>query len=295
MRETPMWSVALRSWRVHLCVALSLWIMALTFALSSGANARFARDALPLVNPEVRAQVPTASALRWISLGYHEAYADLLWVDALSFFGAHYGVRKDPTWILPHLDAITTLDPNFALVYEWAGTAIMYDTYMTHEQVMMSNRILEAGIERFPNEWILHFMLAINYLFELRPSTPEERRVWRNVGTMHLVRAASLPGSPPHLGGAAASQMRRHAELADLAERSRVSFLWSQDAMSRRSVIQSMDRRLPQLEWMALSLERSRVDALRSDARWQIPPALALALHPDPIFAGAAAAPSSPE
>lgn len=141
--------------------------------------------------------LPRPSALRPMSLGHHELTADLVFVRAIIYFGSQFAEKKDYRWLDKYLDTIVALDPNWKTPYRWAGVVTMYDgRTITNESVMLSNHFLEMGVERFPDDWELPFMLGCNYLFELKTNDPVQRKEWRRRGAEY-VRHAALVGRPP--------------------------------------------------------------------------------------------------
>ncbi len=250
----------------------------------------------PLQVAEIAASVPDADALRLLALGHREALADLVWLQALSFVGQHFGLRRDPDWLEPHLDAITTLDPRFALVYTWAGTAIMYSGTIDNPAVMASNRILERGIDRFPYAWDLHFMRGVNYLFELRTDDPELQAEWRRKGAESIARASTLPDAPPFLVAASASLFARRAALADLTHAAARGLLWSEDRAQQFSLQAQLRLRAPADTAAATLRQRDLLRPLAQSPRMSVDPgALSLVLHPDPALHRPAALPTGPE
>jgi hypothetical protein len=133
--------------------------------------------------------LPDAQALRLIALGHSEVAADLVWIRALSYFAVHFGLDRDYRWLESYIETIIALDPNFRMIYQWAGVVTMYGGQrIDNAAVEASNRFLLAGHERYPDEWIYPFMLGCNYRFELRPETEEQAAEWRIQGAQYLRR-----------------------------------------------------------------------------------------------------------
>jgi len=99
------------------------------------------------------------------------------------------------------------------MIYQWAGVVTMYGGQVIDNQaVMASNRFLEMGVERYPDEWLLAFMLGCNYRFEMIPETEEQAAEWRVLGAGYLRQAAQLPGAPPRLALTASRILDRYGE-----------------------------------------------------------------------------------
>lgn len=249
-------------------------------------NATIERYSAPVGTLEIASNVPSGEVLRMLSLGHNEALADLLWLNALSYYGQYAHLDTEITWLDPHINAITTVDPRFRLVFEWAGSVIMYSTVIDNESVQAANRFLQLGVDRFPNDWNLRFMLGMNYYFELQPSpstTPEELAEWRRFGAEQLAVAAGLPNAPTNLQLTAVSFLRRGAPWSRQVQTYRESFL-NADEGAARTLRRSLHLSMPPDEaalWMAR--RRLVTESLRRDLQWGFPPFdLALALHPSP-------------
>jgi hypothetical protein len=220
-----------------------------------------------------------------MSMGHNEAMADLMWLNALSFFGEHFGVRKDPTWLWPHLDAVTTLDPNFALVYEWAGTVVIYGGEITNESVMVSNEVLERGVARFPLRWELWMMLGVNYANELRPTTPEERTEWSIRASEAFSRAASLPGAPWFLRGTALSVSHADPDVEATAATVAAGLVASEMDAETNAMRGMALRRLPTPVRTQIDAHEGAANRLVSSSRWSLTSGLhTLAVHPAPLY-----------
>jgi hypothetical protein len=160
--------------------------------------------------------LPDAQALRLIALGHSEVAADLVWIRALSYFAVHFGLDRDYRWLESYIETIIALDPNFRMIYQWAGVVTMYGGQrIDNAAVEASNRFLLAGHERYPDEWIYPFMLGCNYRFELRPETEEQAAEWRIQGAQYLRRAAALPEAPSWLSSTASAILGRYGEYEE--------------------------------------------------------------------------------
>lgn len=262
------------------CVAFGSLLVA-----SSRIGASSALERQPIPPQSVENHVPDATTLRFVSLGHHEAVADLMWLNALSFFGKYFGVRKDASWLWPHLDAVTTLDPNFALVYEWAGTVVMYGQEITNDTVHASNEVLERGVERFPLRWELWLMLGVNYSNELRPSSPEEAAEWRDRGAEAFSRAASLPGAPWFLRGTALSVSGTDRDVDATARVVDAALLAPSSEGETNSMRGVALRRLPTPLRLRVEARAEAADRLLNSSRWPFSPSLlALAVLTEPLY-----------
>ena len=275
-------------WRLArgLLVAALLGTIVLYIALNK-VSAVQARDLEPLTMEEVVSSVPSGTSLRLLALGHNEAMADLLWLNALSFYGRYRIVNTDVSWLDPHINAIVGVDPRFRLVYEWAGAVIMYGGEINNESVMATNDVLERGIERFPYDWSLRMMIGINYLYELIPRTQAEldlKESWRRHGVEQLAIGAGLPNAPENLRLASTSLLKRRAGWERLAQSIEESYL-SAPANQARTIRAHIQAHLPSQNGQALLRHRQAMLALESSPYWGFDaPDLTLYLHPDPVL-----------
>jgi hypothetical protein len=261
---------------------LACWLQASAHRLSA-TNTRLAE---PLSGMEIASHVPSGTLLRVVALGHNEAMADMIWLNALSFFGKYRSLSTDVDWLDPHIEAMIELDPKFRLVFAWAGTVIMYGGEINNESVSASNRFLELGVERFPYDWELRFMLGVNYYFELRPTTVEESREWLTYGAEQIAIAAGLPNAPPSLGLAAASMLRRRANWEAQVRNHRRSYVSAaSEVVGVRTLRRHLVRTVPTLEAEALLRQRELRLSLQEEPRWPlVTPGFVLLLHPEPLY-----------
>ncbi len=135
--------------------------------------------------------LPSGEFLRTASLGYRELTADLLWLQAIQVMGERKLNEEAGRWLYHALDRITTVDPKFVRAYEAGSHALCILVVMPEE----SNRLLEKGMLHNPQEWILPFLLGINYFFELKDDVKAAEA---------MAKAARLPGAPERLMSLAA-------------------------------------------------------------------------------------------
>lgn len=126
--------------------------------------------------------LPRSEFLRPLSLGYHNALADVLWFRAINYFGKHYRSDRTYPWLAHICDLVTDLDPRAQHVYRFAGLILPWEAGQADEGI----RLLEKGTRALPDSWTLAYYLGFNYFF------------FKNdleAATRHLQRAAALPGA----------------------------------------------------------------------------------------------------
>lgn len=205
-----------------LAVVLFLYL----FSAHHQQSAILAIEAAPRQATHEAYLLPNPTSLRAMSLGHHEMMADLIWIRALSYFAVHFSVDRDYRWLDRYIETVIELDPNFRKIYEWAGVATIYGgVEITNEAVLVSNRFLEMGLDRYPDDWRMNFMLGCNYRFELHPANDEDAAEWAERGALHLDRAAQATGAPAWLAMSASRMYERMGASGDATTLERQAFL----------------------------------------------------------------------
>jgi hypothetical protein len=232
----------------------------LVFRLHEGA----VRDRQHLPPEQDLHYLPEPAAMRAMSLGYTELGADLVWIRQIIYFGDEFTKRGDFRFLDRYLRTALTLDPNFRRLYAWAGISYSASgVQVTNAMVRQSNEFLEMGLERFPNDWELNFMLGVNYVHELQSSDPKQKQAFKLKGAEHLRRAALAGGGPAWLPVLVATILTKGGE-AEAAIRHLEEILFTTDDEAVRTHVSN---KLKQLRREALpEMERFRD---RFQERWR--------------------------
>lgn len=249
-----------------------------------------AERAQALVPEQVRieSRIPRPETARLASLGHNEAVADLLWLNALGYFGQYIRLARETEavdWLSPHIEAIIGVDPRFRMIYVWAGTVPFYDQG-GRERVEISNRFLEQGLEVFPRDWQLNLMLGMNWLLDMQPEDADERLEFRRIAAEHFLRAAESPGAPGTVKVLASSEARRLG-LEQLRLRGvQAQLMRAADHADARSIRAQVEQLAPRPEADAATALRQVAAQLQWNAGLRRErPALSMLLHPDPALA----------
>lgn len=151
--------------------------------------------------------LPSGKALRLLSLGYENAFADLLWFKTISYFGKHYRSDQDYRWFGHMCDLVSSLDARRKHVYEFCGTLLAWEAQAPEKALALLNRAV--GI--FPDYWRFYYLRGFTYMYFLE----DEQKAKED-----FVFAAKLPDVPPFVARMAAKKI---ANLQD--PRSAVTFL----------------------------------------------------------------------
>lgn len=230
------------------------------------------------------AELPSAPSARmspFISLGYRELLADLLWIKTIGYVGGDDD-RAEGTRKL--IEAIIALDPSFQRPYGWGALAISsVGVQATNDDLLAAIRILEQGMARFPDSYELPLRAGQIYTVDLQTDDPEQRRQWQIAGARMLERAVRIPGAPRDVATFAAF-LRTQVGQRDKAVRDlRELILYTQHGRDRDALI----RKLAELESgdaatldHELELESKRFERAWQATRPELPPTQFLLVGP---------------
>ena len=125
-----------------------------------------------------------------MALGYDEAFADLLWVRTVGYYGAHAKSDRDFTWLTHMLKLIAELDPRYESPYEFAGVILPLKLSLVDEGMAF----LEKGMENIPRHnpryWLQPFYLGFCYMVYKDDALKAAE---------YFEKAAEFPKSPDYL------------------------------------------------------------------------------------------------
>jgi len=165
-------------------------------ALGAFAGARAAREWAKDEAPNEGAEEPYApskSAAPFVSGGYREVAADLLFIRLAGYFG---GTESTANGIASLVEAIIALDPKYQRVYDYgAGAITIARSGVDNDALFRAIKILETGAREFPNDWKLPYREGEIYLHDLTPKDHAQRREWDEKAALLLETATRKPGA----------------------------------------------------------------------------------------------------
>jgi hypothetical protein len=179
-------------------VAGAIAVASFALAVTVHADVQTRREAFP---PETDiSYVPPAEQLKWMSVGYREALADLLWIRALVFAGEHIG-KVDIEATDRFVDGITVLSPRFKRAYLWGGITAVYGASgtITRDHVDRAIRIYRRGLERFPESHEMLYaagMLLTHQVGSTAGYSDAEKEAYAAEG-IEMIRKAAAFGADP--------------------------------------------------------------------------------------------------
>ena len=215
--------------------------VAVAVTIAGLATARVARvSARALQPPEVGEApfAPSRQSAPIVALGYRELAADLLFVRLTVYFGS---AENQAPVIATLAEAIASLDPRFARVYDFAAVA------MTSAAGGVDNRIrfraidlLAEGSRAFPGNWKYPNLAGQIYLVDLETQDPAQRRAWDEKGALLLETAARKPNAPASSALIAASLLTRFGQQQRAIDSLRELLLITNDDAARRHIIEKI-------------------------------------------------------
>jgi hypothetical protein len=165
-------------------------------ALGSLVGARFAREWAKDEAPNEGAEEPYApskSTAPFVSIGYRELVADLLFIRLAGYFG---GTESTANGIASLVEAIIALDPKYQRVYDYgAGAITIARSGVDNDALFRAIAVLEHGRTEFPNDWKLPYREGEIYLHDLQTKDRTQRRAWDEKAALLLESATRKPGA----------------------------------------------------------------------------------------------------
>ncbi len=240
-------------------IAALLCCAALTANVDSLADLALQDGPVPVAQDHLL--LPPVPVLRAMALGDDTLVASLLWIRALAYFGEHLSTDRRYRWLDTYIDAISALDPRFRKLFQWAGVVVMYGRRIDNDAVRASIRVLEKGVELFPDDWELAFMLGCNYAFELRETDPERKRENIEVALTYLRRASYGKGAPAHVVGLVSSLYGRVGWLEAAAVYLEEAYLHADRAAIRDEIAERLKKYRSDAQIARLGSETGRFEA----------------------------------
>jgi len=140
--------------------------------------------------------IPPPPVLKFLSLSYGTAVADLVFIRAHAYFLSHFFADRRYEWLDNYFNGMVALDPHNPKFYLWAAQVVKFGQIIDDETIRRSNRFLEQGLEIFPDDFKLHMDLGFNLYFEYKGKDENDKAMAKIKAREHFAKAASLPGAP---------------------------------------------------------------------------------------------------
>lgn len=100
--------------------------------------------------------LPTGKFITTISLGYRQLVADMVWFQAVQYFGGYAKDEHDLRYFAGLIDIVSDLDPHFIFPYTFAGVVLSQEMSAPDEAVA----VLKKGMAHNPTNWELPFEIG---------------------------------------------------------------------------------------------------------------------------------------
>lgn len=103
--------------------------------------------------------LPSGKFVQQASLGYSELAGDMVWFQAVQYFGGYAKSEHDLAYFSGLIDIVNELDPHFVFPYVFGAVVLAQDLRDMDRGV----RVLKRGMERNPENWELPFQIGFLY------------------------------------------------------------------------------------------------------------------------------------
>jgi hypothetical protein len=105
---------------------------------------------------EANLYLPSGKFVEQTSLGYKEIAADLIWFQAVQYYGGYAKSEHDLAYFDGLIEIVTDLDPHFIFPYLFGAVVMAQDMGDLERGVA----VLKRGMEHNPDDWELPFEIG---------------------------------------------------------------------------------------------------------------------------------------
>jgi hypothetical protein len=129
--------------------------------------------------------LPSGMFVKELSLGYREVVADVIWLNAVQYYGEFRKGSHDLRYFRGLIDIVTALDPHFVFAYVFGALILSEDAGVFGDGV----DVLKRGMARNPTSWQLPFEIAFLNFVNRRDNALAAR---------YFELASQMPGAPEY-------------------------------------------------------------------------------------------------
>lgn len=138
--------------------------------------------------------LPNGTALRFMSFGYSNALAQLLWFQTVSYFGKHYQQDQSYEWLNHYCQLVVSLNPEMEHPYLFCSQMLAWEVH----QPQRANDFLTLGIQQHPDNWYMRYLRGFNASYFLHDQSD---------ALQDFIAASKLPGAPAMVARLAAKSI----------------------------------------------------------------------------------------
>jgi hypothetical protein len=136
---------------------------------------------------------PSPEAISYVSLGYRELTADLLWIRMLGYLGGHTDTASGIHGLVV---AAAAADPNYPDVFTTGARAMrVADHGVDNAALQQAAEFIESGMAARPDDYELPELAGEIYVADLRTKDPVQKRAWQEHGAALLEKALRMPNA----------------------------------------------------------------------------------------------------
>jgi hypothetical protein len=129
--------------------------------------------------------LPSGKFVKELSLGYREVAADLIWLNAVQYYGEFRNESHDLKYFRGLIDIVTALDPHFVFAYVFGALIVSEDAGAFNDGL----DILKRGMAHNPTSWQLPFEIGFLNFVNRRDNVLAAR---------YFELASQMPGAPEY-------------------------------------------------------------------------------------------------
>jgi hypothetical protein len=221
---------------MRVLVTCSAAALALVGAQLVGGQARDVRRAWPPTASVPYA--PSPAAAPFISLGYREVAADLMWIRTLAYLG---GTTDTSAGVRQLVEATIALDDHLRASYDLGALGIQTASRgVDNEAHRAAIGIFERGLKVFPEKWEYAVLAGQAWIVDLKPEDEAERRENTRRGIALFEKAVRMPGGMEKVAATIAYFQDKLGQHELAVEHLREMILIAQDDQARNTLLKQL-------------------------------------------------------
>jgi hypothetical protein len=133
--------------------------------------------------------LPKGEFLKYIALDHRLAFADLLWLQFIQYYGYHLQTDRKYPYMFSILDVLTDLDPKFKYAYTFGSILLAYDAKDKEKAERLIRKGMYRNPDRYEYPWWYGFLCYVRFkeydkagryfrLASLKPNAPDMAYRW---------------------------------------------------------------------------------------------------------------------
>lgn len=183
-------------------------------------------------------ELPPASHVQKMAVGYKSALVDLIWAKILVEEGLHFQDHRRFDALPTYIDAIIALEPTYKPIYEFVDTLLLYQYIPGEEpEARLARGYLEQGTKNrpFDHDVWLHYGQFLAFVAPSYLKDQAEIERWRLEGALAMSRAVDL-GADEDRSLAATTILDRAGERKSAIRQLQRKYALTDDQETRKQI-----------------------------------------------------------